>query len=429
MPACPPKNVRADRTSKRDLNKTRREIMALTVKPAPLLDFRKALPVDEWELLPPLPEIIEAVNTFTRHYFQLGFGSGVKAAEIFMERAEQLALSKIYDQPSLESCQAFYLLSIAQQGSQDNLHSGPISPVSLSASDITTLLPSDEESFATGREPESRAALEDTPPAHDNPSLLADPNRSLFASLIQIHYYWGSIARRAVNRRKSSQQPWDPRSEFTTMATKRKPKICIIHIDSTKDSARQAYFSEMSLQLFSNVRDLYAQINAQFTLRTPDESVGAQMASFCVYSCGLFSAYLVKYPRICPDPAISRMGPEMLQRAMSILVECKEVWPLASRWLEALEKSSRDPKGSSFGLEGSMADGSQSGGGSLSLILETGPATPKSTTQDMYDPTGAYYSPATTTLGPGNDGFEGELQFYIDGAQAWPGSSALFDYS
>lgn len=131
--------------------------MALTVKPAPLLDFRKALPVDEWELLPPLPEVIEAVNTFTRHYFQLGFvpktlfparlerehrsvspflllsllsisarftsslthrfGSGVKAAEIFMERAEQLALSKIYDQPSLESCQAFYLLSIAQQGS------------------------------------------------------------------------------------------------------------------------------------------------------------------------------------------------------------------------------------------------------------------------------------------------------------------------
>jgi len=94
--------------------------------------------------------------------------------------------------------------------------------VSLSASDITTLLPSDEESFATGREPESRAALEDTPPAHDNPSLLADPNRSLFASLIQIHYYWGSIARRAMNRRKSSQQPWDPRSEFTTMATKLK---------------------------------------------------------------------------------------------------------------------------------------------------------------------------------------------------------------
>lgn len=118
---------------------------------------RKSSTVNEWELLPPLAEVIEAVNTFTRQYFQLGFipkqlfparierdhssmspfllltilsvsarftpslirrfGTGVKAAETFMERAEQLAVNKIYDQPSLESCQAFYLLSISQQGS------------------------------------------------------------------------------------------------------------------------------------------------------------------------------------------------------------------------------------------------------------------------------------------------------------------------
>jgi len=44
----------------------------------------------------------------------------------------------------------------------------------------------------------------------------------------------------------------------------------------------------------------------------------------------------------------------------------------------------------------------------------------------MYDPSGAYYSPATTTFGPGNDGFEAELQFYLDGEQAWPGTNALF---
>jgi hypothetical protein len=114
-------------------------------------------PEDEWELLPPLPEVIEAVNTFTRHYFQLGFipkkqfplrlhhtprdanvflllgilsisarftpplaaryGSGIKAAEMFMERASKLACSKLYGTPTLEICQAFYLLSIAQQGS------------------------------------------------------------------------------------------------------------------------------------------------------------------------------------------------------------------------------------------------------------------------------------------------------------------------
>ena len=47
----------------------------------------------------------------------------------------------------------------------------------------------------------------------------------------------------------------------------------------------------------------------------------------------------------------------MLQRCMSILMESKEVWPLASRWLEALEKFSRDPKATAVSLEGSMADG------------------------------------------------------------------------
>lgn len=52
----------------------------------------------------------------------------------------------------------------------------------------------------------------------------------------------------------------------------------------------------MSNEIFTNVRYLYEQIDAQFTNRSPDESVGAQIAAFCVYSCGLFSTYLCKYP-------------------------------------------------------------------------------------------------------------------------------------
>jgi hypothetical protein len=113
---------------------------------------------NEWDRLPPLPEIIDGVNRFTRHYFQLGFipkeqfprrllqdhqsvsvflvvsilsisarlspplstryGSGIKAAEFFMERAAAIAPSEIFvPRYTLESCQAFYLLSIAQQGS------------------------------------------------------------------------------------------------------------------------------------------------------------------------------------------------------------------------------------------------------------------------------------------------------------------------
>lgn len=46
----------------------------------------------------------------------------------------------------------------------------------------------------------------------------------------------------------------------------------------------------------------------------------------------------------------------MLQRAMQILAEAGQVWPLASRWLEILEKFARDNKGVLAGVEGSMAD-------------------------------------------------------------------------
>lgn len=52
----------------------------------------------------------------------------------------------------------------------------------------------------------------------------------------------------------------------------------------------------MSDEIFANVRYLYEQIDAQFTNRSPDEVVGAQISAFCVYSCGLFSTYLCKYP-------------------------------------------------------------------------------------------------------------------------------------
>jgi hypothetical protein len=112
---------------------------------------------DEWDLLPPLPDIIEAVHLFTRNYFQLGFipkdlfrdqlatnhrsvsvflllgilsisarfssslaaryDGEIKAAAFFMDRANAIALQELYQEPTLERCQGFYLLSLAQQGS------------------------------------------------------------------------------------------------------------------------------------------------------------------------------------------------------------------------------------------------------------------------------------------------------------------------
>jgi hypothetical protein len=153
--------MRAEKNSanKRDPNKVRRDILDAPISrppPGPVAPPRYKHP-DDWDLLPPLPEIIDAVNKFTRHYFQLGFipkqmfperlrtnhrsvsvflllgilsvssrftpaliqrhGSGLKAVDFFMERASSMALNELYQEPTLERCQGFYLLAIAQQGS------------------------------------------------------------------------------------------------------------------------------------------------------------------------------------------------------------------------------------------------------------------------------------------------------------------------
>ncbi|KJZ72576.1 hypothetical protein HIM_08100 [Hirsutella minnesotensis 3608] len=478
--------TRAERSARQAAAKARRSILD-----GPSTRNHAA---DDWCDLPPLSDLIDGVNRFTRHYFQLGFipklqyperlrtdhrsanlflllsilsisarlspsltaryGTGVKAAEFFMERASAIAVGDVYQEPTLERCQAFYLLSIAQQGSglrnksyinmgiavrmaalmqlhreetyqvqnptpelimraesarrtlwmlhsQDSLHSGPLSPVSLAAADITALLPCNEDDFAHGREPRSRAALEGTPPAVDDPSLIRDPNRSLFATLMQTHNFWGIVSRRAASYSKSS-RPWDPTSEFSCMARKlsdweqdlphehmwsnfllkgykaegqdlaylcvtmmtrlcnivlRRPYLTDVIKPDPKNREKQAFFLDLSKELFRNVRQLYEQVDAQFTDRTPDESVGAQIAAFCVYSCGLFSTYICKYPHICQDSTLAQNGPVMLQRIITILRECKEVWPLAARWVEALEKSFLDPQGEGLTTEGSMDEG------------------------------------------------------------------------
>lgn len=107
--------------------------------------------------MPPVSEVIQAIDAFTRHYFQLSFisknrlaaslqhdhrtvspflllgilsisarltpalvrrfGSGATAVENFMKSAVELSARKVQEHPSLETCQGFYLLGIAQQRS------------------------------------------------------------------------------------------------------------------------------------------------------------------------------------------------------------------------------------------------------------------------------------------------------------------------
>ncbi|CAH0038971.1 unnamed protein product [Clonostachys solani] len=197
------------------------------------------------------------------------YGNPANATDHFLEAARAMVPSEMY-RPSLERIQAFFLLAISQWGngnreksnidmgiavrmasilklhceetyyvepnsttdqiirsesarrvfwmiqSQENLHSGYLTPASLPLETITTLLPCNEGDFAFGTIPAERAALSGTPPALTDPNLVYSSSRCLFATLIQVHGLWGSVARRA---RRSDQvmsrlPPWDNQSEF-----------------------------------------------------------------------------------------------------------------------------------------------------------------------------------------------------------------------
>lgn len=152
-----PRVRRSDKAVKREPARARQDILDLPVTSRPSPAMSRPKHADEWDLLPPLPDIIDAVRLFTRNYFQLGFipkdlfrqqlatdhrsvsvflllgilsisarfssslaaryDGEIKAAAFFMERANAIALQELYQEPTLERCQAFYLLSLAQQGS------------------------------------------------------------------------------------------------------------------------------------------------------------------------------------------------------------------------------------------------------------------------------------------------------------------------
>lgn len=100
---------------------------------------------------------------------------------------------------------------------QDNIHSDPALLVSLREGEIDTLLPSSEPEFDSGHEPRSRETLEGTQVPGN--FALQDCSRSLFASLIQIRHYWGTVARRVI-RNERDPDPWDRKSYFSGMSEK-----------------------------------------------------------------------------------------------------------------------------------------------------------------------------------------------------------------
>ncbi|CAK7271523.1 hypothetical protein SEPCBS119000_004650 [Sporothrix epigloea] len=445
---------------------------------------------DPWDMLPPLEQVIDAVKTFTRQYFQLGFiprhnfiiqlreqprsislflllsllsvsgrmtpslveayGGPDATAELFMDRASTVALGELYQEPTLSRCQAFYLLSLAQQGSgyrnrsyvnlgialrmailmklhreetyrvdeqestpamiqhsesarrtlwmlysQDNLHADPLAPTSLSESDITTLLPSSEEDFESGTCPTIRAALENVTPTRSKPALANAPKQSLFASLMQSHRLWGRVLRRTINK-NSGKQPWDRHSEYAAIKKKLydwenslptehlwSPALLREHKAKGVDLAyvavtmvtrlchiliRKAYipfmlteggpkqhegfWRTMASELVFNIKDLFAQIECWVQEQAPGDGTGAQLAlcfhgsisvqipQMCV-ALGFMeqqSSHRSDPNTVCPDASTSLDAERMLDRTMDVLKRSTDVWPLARRWIDSIEK-------------------------------------------------------------------------------------------
>ncbi|TGJ85678.1 hypothetical protein E0Z10_g3116 [Xylaria hypoxylon] len=454
---------RADRKSKLDLIKVKREsVSAPSLGLDAFSNYRPPRMTNEWDLLPEMEVIVDGIHTFIRHFYQIGFipkklfitglrenaesvsvflllsilcigarfnkylintyGDGLKAADEFMQKAQRLAVNEIYLEPTLERCQAFYLLSIAEQGSgksntsywmlhsQDNLHSGPYKPVSLGPSDITALLPCDEADFEAGRIPEKRAALEGTPPAIADPSLCSLRPRPLLASLMQVHNFWGIIARRILYNEKDW-RPQDDDSEFAKLNRRLREwerdlppehafgkillggyrhyeedlaylsltgclRLCHIvlrkvylsemirHAQGDPTNPEVKFYQNMSNDLFINVRVLYEQVDAHFEDGTPIESLGSQMAAFIIYSCGLLASYLVKFPQLDVQhvgsdlQAAQAEGRMIYARSLGILRAYAHTWPLAAAWANGLERWFKDqnPKKISF-QSGTMTDG------------------------------------------------------------------------
>ena len=101
------------------------------------------------------------------------------------------------------------------------------------------------------------------------------------------------------------------------------------------------------------------------------------LKAFCVYTCGFIAAYLCKYPRsepplqhapswviiaadkphlpVCSDLLIVRDAHVIVPRILTILAESKNIWPLASRWYDHLERFYKG-RGIIAEVEGGMDD-------------------------------------------------------------------------
>ncbi|KIW04856.1 uncharacterized protein PV09_04038 [Verruconis gallopava] len=274
--------------------------------------------------------------------------------------------------------------------SQDNLHSGYNSPAPFSLDDITALLPCEELDFLFGVVPQERAALQNTVPAIANPSLTGSSKRSLFATLIQAHSLWGRVARKAAGPSRVSStplpSPLSPSSEYgkivqdlaefekclppqqkwsirnlrvwkdlgfelaylSVVMMLRLSNIIVrrMHLEDIKSSivdknveeSIRNFWEGVSFKLFSNVEELYEQIESCFSTRSCNEPQAyPAILVLPVYVCGSLALNLWKWPSLCPHMA--GKAAEMVSRCLNIITGLQSAWPMAKNWQQGLQQA------------------------------------------------------------------------------------------
>ncbi|KAH9897590.1 hypothetical protein F4778DRAFT_744178 [Xylariomycetidae sp. FL2044] len=373
------------------------------------------------------------------------FGGSKAACEFFMELAQAMVADEMWN-ISLTNAQAFFLLGMVDWGrgarersavcmgiavrmvgvlrlhreetyilpptahadeivnsesarrtfwivhNHDNLYTQQHLPVSFRKSDITTLLPCEENDFAFGRIPAVRAALPGTIPALKDPSLVNHSCRSIFATLIQSHDMWGFIARDiySAENESSADEPWKLDSSYQRMTKTLRDWEANLpnqhrwspwnlrgfkaeHVDlaylsivtitrlsnivlrrrylenisarvfdpaSQHDSAPRDFWESMSLELFTNVRDLSDRIDVWFAFRSADDGYPAILA-LCIYTCGSLASYLYRWPRLCLG--LSAGAEDILRRSTEILSTFEDKWATVSEWISNLQKVAEMP--------------------------------------------------------------------------------------
>ncbi|EXJ84728.1 hypothetical protein A1O3_05399 [Capronia epimyces CBS 606.96] len=116
---------------------------------------------------------------------------------------------------------------------------------------------------------------------------------------------------------------------------------------AARPSADTTVEAQITAEMFENMITLHEQIEAFFSLSSPDQGFPAFIV-FCIYICGSLANHLLQRPRPLdipapgpgPDPDLDRARARtILEKSTAELDRLQDAWPMARCWSDALNKA------------------------------------------------------------------------------------------